>query len=129
MPLLRSSLAKARTQPWIPALLCSVRARRGGRRSIFRRNRARPAILVDGDIGKNPLGHRDVLITNAAPRPTLDFHGDRGFADLDDVGVTAHFVADEYRPMKSHGGDRHGYAATLGTARGGGAAGQIHLRQ
>src|SRR2546426_5687208 len=97
-------------------------------RSTFRRHRAGPAILTHGDIGENALGHRDVLIADAAPHPALDLHRDRGFPDLDDFRVAAHLVADEHRTVKGHGGDRHGDGAALGAAPRSGAARAIHLR-
>src|SRR5438067_2588625 len=100
-----------------------------GPRSIVRRHRTRPAILVDGNIGENALGHGDLLLADAASHPALDLHRDRGSADLDDLRVARHLVADEDRAMKGHGGDRHGRGAPLGAPPCNGAAREIHLRQ
>src|SRR5262245_47237 len=51
------------------------------RRSTFRRHRAWAAILADGNISENTLGHCDLLLADAAPHPALDLHRDRGSAD------------------------------------------------
>src|SRR5262249_41564298 len=66
---------------------------------------------------------------DAAPHPALDLHRDRGSADLDDLRVARHLVADEDRAMKGHGGDRPGRGAPLGAPPCNGAARAIHLRQ
>src|SRR5262245_46670200 len=92
--------------------------------STLCRHRAGPTVFVHGDIGENALGHRDVLIADAAPDPALDFHRDRRFPDLDHLRVTAHLVADEHRTVKGHGGDRHGGGAAFGAAACNGAAGE-----
>src|SRR5262249_20779693 len=82
------SLADLRTPVNLPSV-----------RSTFRRHRARAAILVDGDIGENALGDRDLLLSNAAPHPTLDLDRDRGAPDFDDFRVTGHLIPNENRPM------------------------------
>src|SRR5262249_32331794 len=95
--------------------------------SAFRRYRTRAAVAIDSDISENSLGNMNLLVAGAAPHPALDLHGDRCGSDSNDCAVTRHFVANEHRAMKAHGGNGDGRRAASRPACCHLAACEIHL--
>jgi hypothetical protein len=93
------------------------------------RDRLRSAIYADAHIGKDPLGDLDPVSTDAALRPALYFHGDRGMADLLDGNIATDLVADQHRAMKRHGGNGDRSDAAAGAAGRDGRASKVHLTQ
>src|SRR5579864_8720152 len=96
--------------------MAAARAGAIKRRGPSRRRRYRTglALGIHRHIGEEPLGHLDPLLAAATAGPALDLHRDRGGADLDDLHIAAHLVADEDRTVERHGGDRDRDDASLG---------------
>src|ERR1700674_3339290 len=112
-----------------PRPSAATAARVGASSSNLARYRARPRVVVDGDVGERRLGHfHDLRIRRPALGVDLDRDADRGAADPDEIGIEGKHVADLHRLLEDEllHGDR-GHAAARDAA-GDDAAGDVDLR-